>query len=117
MVRNQNPFGIKPIGLGFEDKPKRDKNRSFGRTQRNEIWAQQKGKCAKCHKTLDPRTVEYDHGKAWSAGGRTLVKNGRALCPTCHKLKTHSQRLKKVESKKRTRTNNPFDLGLPKIRI
>lgn len=118
--KKRNPFDVEPLNfksfdLGLDTKLNRDYRRSFTRTQKNEIWAQQKGKCAKCHKPLDPRTVEYDHGRPWSAGGKTTVKNGRALCPGCHKLKTHKERLKKVEKKKKQ--SSPFDLKLPKFRF
>lgn len=121
MARRKNPFEIKPIkiepiDLGFgPKKSKRDSRRAFTRTQKNEILAQQKGKCAICHKPLDQRTVEYDHGRAWSAGGPTKVKNGRALCPNCHKLKTHKERLKKVEKKKKKKEYNPFEKKITKI--
>jgi 5-methylcytosine-specific restriction endonuclease McrA len=115
------------------DKKGRDRRRAFTRTQKNEIWAQQKGKCAICKKPLDPRTVEYDHGKAWANGGKTVIKNGRALCPQCHKLKTHKERLRKVDKKRnspsssdslfgkdllgtkssrRKKSKDPFDLNL-----
>lgn len=89
-------------------KNERDSRRTFTRTQKNEIWAQQDGMCAGsgCHKKLDPRTVEYDHGKEWSAGGRTTIKNGRALCADCHKLKTHKDRLKKVDKKRESKSSN-----------
>lgn len=116
------------IGIGPKSKSSRDKRRTFTRTQKNEIWAQQGGKCAKCHKRLDLRTVEYDHGRAWSSGGATTVKNGRALCSDCHKLKHHEARLKKHDKKrkepkdpfgvnifgappKRRKSKNPFDIG------
>jgi len=114
MVRN--PFGIESIDLGFGTEPKRDSRRTFTRTQKNEIWAQQNGKCARCHKPLDLRTVEYDHGRAWSAGGPTRVKNGRALCPECHKLKTHEETLKKVEKRKRKKKTNLFEIEPIKFR-
>ena len=97
MARN-DPFGFGNVSFGFgSDKPKRDSRRTFNRTQKNEIWAQQDGKCAKCHKKLDPRTVEYDHVKPWAARGKTITANGAALCANCHKLKTHKTRLKKVD--------------------
>jgi hypothetical protein len=93
----------------FETKPKRDKRRAFTQSQKNEIWAQQDGKCAgaSCnHHKLDPRTVEYDHKKPWSSGGRTITLNGRALCANCHKLETHKKRMKKIEKPKKEK--DPF---------
>lgn len=125
MTRNNNTFGIKPIKIepvrlfGEEKKDKRDSRRTFSRTQKAEIWAQQNGKCAgtNCgHRKLDMRTVEYDHVKPWADRGRTIAQNGAALCPECHKLKTHKERLKKVD-KKRKQSNEPFGaFNLPKSR-
>jgi hypothetical protein len=101
------------LDLVFSSKPKkkRDSRRSFTRTQKAEIWDQQNGKCAKCLKILKQRTVEYDHGKAWSDGGRTVVKNGRAMCAECHKLKTHKERLKKVNKKRKESKSSNFITG------
>lgn len=75
----------------------RDKRRAFTQTQKNEILHQQDNKCAKCHKKLDPRAIEFDHVKGWAAQGRTVIQNGAALCPTCHTLKTHNDRLTNIE--------------------
>jgi len=83
----------------------RDKRRAFTITQKNNILYQQDNKCAICHRKLDIRIVEYDHIKAWSAEGKTIVKNGAALCPNCHRKKTFSQRLKAVDKPK---TENPL---------
>ena len=107
----QNNFGFSvDFGSGMK-KLKKDTRRAFTKTQKNEIWAQQDGLCAgsSCgHKRLDPRTVEYHHGRAWSNGGKTMVKNGQALCSECHKLKHHRQRLKKVETRtSQKQTKNP----------
>lgn len=77
----------------------RDSRRTFTRTQKNEIWAQQNGKCAKCKNQLDPRATEYDHKKGWADKGQTVTVNGQALCANCHKKKTHKDRLKKIENK------------------
>jgi predicted HNH restriction endonuclease len=79
---------------------KKDKRRIFTGTQRKEILYQQDNKCARCHKKLDPRTVEFDHKKPWASGGRTIIVNGRALCPNCHRIVTHNTRLKKLEKNK-----------------
>ncbi len=75
----------------------RDKKRAFSTTQKNQILYQQNNKCGKCHKPLDMRAIEYHHIKPWSAGGRTITVNGAALCPTCHKIIGHEERLKEQE--------------------
>ncbi|MCD1293524.1 hypothetical protein CUJ83_00750 [Methanocella sp. CWC-04] len=102
---NFNPFG--------SDDDKRDKRRAFTQSQKKEILHQQNYKCAKCHKQLDLRTVEFDHIKAWSDNGKTTIKNGAALCANCHKLKTHKNTLKKVESKTtKKKESNPLSSAL-----
>jgi 5-methylcytosine-specific restriction endonuclease McrA len=85
----------------ISQKPKRDSRRAFTRTQKNEILYQQDGKCAKCHKKLDPRAIEFDHKKPWASGGRTITQNGRALCPECHKIVTHAKRLRNTNKKRK----------------
>jgi len=81
----------------------RDKRRAFTQTQKNQILYQQDNKCAKCHCKLDPRAIEFDHIKEWSASGKTIIKNGAALCPTCHRIKTHNSRVEKVDKPKKER--------------
>jgi len=81
----------------------RDVRRAFTSTPKNEILEQQDHKCAVCHKRLNLTIVEFHHIRAWSASGKTLVKNGAALCPNCHKLKTHQDRLKKIENKSKNK--------------
>lgn len=96
--KQKNPF----IGLGStrNKDADRDSRRTFNQTQKNEIWAQQNGKCANCHNGLDPRTTEYDHVKPWADKGKTIIVNGAALCANCHKLKSHKDRIKKVDKKR-----------------
>jgi 5-methylcytosine-specific restriction endonuclease McrA len=93
----KNPFEIKPSKNPFEMtvEPKRDSRRAFNATQRKEILFQQEGKCARCHKKLDPRAIQFDHKKPWASGGRTIKANGRALCSECHDIISHEERLKK----------------------
>jgi 5-methylcytosine-specific restriction endonuclease McrA len=95
------------FGFGFADNDRRDKRRGFTQSQKNEIWARQKGKCALCHSSLDPRSTQYDHKKAHSANGKTKTGNGRALCANCHSKVTHDQRLEKIEGKKKPTTRRP----------
>jgi 5-methylcytosine-specific restriction endonuclease McrA len=104
------------ISLGLFN-TERDTKRSLGSTQKKEVQAKQKSKCAKCGKTLDPRAVHYHHKKEWASGGRTNVKNCQALCPNCHEIESHKHRLKKVE-KKKTKSKGPFStsIKMPKMR-
>ncbi len=87
------PFGTNGKNEG------RDKRRGFTQSQKNEILYQQNNKCAICHKPLDPRTTQFDHKKAWADKGHTVTRNGRALHAECHAVKTHKERLKKVDKK------------------
>jgi 5-methylcytosine-specific restriction endonuclease McrA len=100
-----NILGIAPI------KPKKDTRRAFTPTQKKEIQYQQDSKCASSlchHKNLDPRTIEFDHKKPWASGGRTIKENGRALCPECHRIITHNERLRNIDKKRPARDSNPF---------
>ena len=81
----------------------RDKRRAFTITQKTAILYQQDSKCAICHKKLDPRAIDYDHIKEWSASGKTIIKNGAALCPICHRIKTHKSLVKKIDHPKTQR--------------
>jgi 5-methylcytosine-specific restriction endonuclease McrA len=98
---------IPSLSLGTT-KPKRDKRRAFTATQKKEILYQQDGKCAKCHKKLDPRATQFDHKKPWASGGRTKTQNGRALCSDCHSIVTHKERLRKTDRKRKPK--DPFSL-------
>lgn len=117
-----DPFGTKDKNDG------RDKRRAFTKTQQNEILYQQNNKCAICQKPLDPRAIQYDHHKGWADKGRTVTRNGRALHPTCHAIKTHDDRLAKIEGKKKPVAAkkpvakkkapwDPFDLTLPEFNM
>lgn len=83
---------VKPLTI------KRDARRSFTATQKKQILAQQGFKCAKCHKKLGV-AYHFHHAKPWSSGGKTIVKNGRALCGDCHEELSHKERLKNVDKR------------------
>jgi len=114
IVKNmpKDPFGLPSL---YPNQPKRDSRRAFTRTQKNEILYQQDNKCARCHKKLDPRAVQFDHAKPWASGGRTIKRNGRALCGECHDIITHNQRLKKTDKRRKKKRSSVFDL--PKIKL
>ena len=87
----------------------RDTRRAFTSTQKKQILFQQDSKCARCHKKLDPRAIQFDHEKPWASGGRTKTENGRALCSECHDIVSHEHRLKQVDQK-RTTKKEPYSL-------
>lgn len=101
----KDSFNIKPIQNIFQTKPKRDTRKSFTTTQKKQILAQQDFKCAKCHNKLGV-AYHFHHAKSWSSGGKTIVKNGRALCANCHETERHKERLKKVDKKRQAK--DPF---------
>lgn len=90
----------------FFNEYERDTRRAFSLTQRNELWDRQNGKCAKCRKPLLRSAVHFDHKTPWEDGGKTEVKNGQALCPNCHTVKNNKDRLKKIDSIRKPKSDN-----------
>jgi len=117
-----NPFGLPTfktpkLDLGIGNAKKENIRGPVSKSQKNEVLARQKSKCARCHKLLDPRATHFDHIKEVYKGGKSTVDNLQALCANCHNIKTHEDKLKKVESKRKKSSkeeNNPF--GLPKFK-
>ncbi|MBI2664225.1 HNH endonuclease [Candidatus Woesearchaeota archaeon] len=110
--RTKNPldFGV-GLGPSRQKETERDTRRAFSQTQRNEIWDRQKGKCAGSHcghKPLLRSATHYDHIIPWEKGGKTVVSNGQALCPTCHSVKSNKDRLKNVDKKRNNKNNDNF---------
>jgi nitrate/TMAO reductase-like tetraheme cytochrome c subunit len=101
-----------PLNVSFPSlcpsNTRKDSRRSFSPTQKKEILYQQDGKCANCHKKLDPRATHFHHAKPWASGGRTKVINGRALCADCHEIISHRDRLKRVDKKRKPRASRFF---------
>jgi 5-methylcytosine-specific restriction endonuclease McrA len=101
--------------MHLPEESKRDGHSDFTITQKNEIWYQQDGKCAVCHKKLDARSVEYDHKNPWAAKGRTTTVNGRALHTDCHKIETHEKGQQQVDAKtKKDSGGNPHFSKMPR---
>ena len=80
-------------------KPKH-RREPVSKSQKNEVLARQKNKCARCKRHLDMRAVHFDHIKEVYKGGKSRVSNLQALCTNCHSIKTHEGRLKEKEKKK-----------------
>lgn len=96
----KNPLNVDFPSL-YPSQTRKDSRRSFSPTQKKEILYQQDGKCARCHKKLDPRATHFHHEKPWASGGRTKVVNGRALCADCHEIISHKDRLKRIDKKRK----------------
>ena len=102
---------IKPIGIfntNSKHQVSRDERRTFTRAQKEKILSNQKFKCAICKKSFSKEeiaamTIDFDHIKPWSEGGRTVVSNGQAVHKYCHKKKTNDEIVKKIESKDKTK--------------
>jgi hypothetical protein len=104
--KTKNILDVGLPNLYPSSQPRKDSRRSFGSDQKKAILAQQDNKCASAlchHKKLDPREIHFHHAKPWSSGGRTTVKNGRALCASCHEILSHGERLKKTDRKREKR--------------
>jgi len=79
----------------------KNKRQPISISQKNEILARQKNRCAICKKLLDMRIKHFDHIKEVYKGGKSKVNNLQALCLNCHAKKTHKDRLRKVESRRK----------------
>lgn len=62
---------------------RRDPRRRFSKRQRAILFNRVGGRCQDCSDLLRPGW-QADHVIPWAHGGRTEVKNGRALCPYCN---------------------------------
>src|SRR3989338_599854 len=109
--KNSNPFrGGLDFGLDpkYNSKPKRE---SIAKSQKNEVLARQKNKCAMCKKNLHMRATHFDHVKEVYKNGKSTISNLQSLCANCHNIKTHDDKLKKTEKKKaeaRKKEDSPF---------
>lgn len=64
--------------------PKRDPQRSFPEDLRRTIHANQGGACKVCSTEL-PQDFHVHHRIPWALGGPTILSNGVAVCPGCHR--------------------------------
>lgn len=98
----------------YSNDSERDTRRAFIQTQKNEICDTQNNKCAKCKEPLLRSATHYDHKTPWENGGKTEVKNGQALCATCHSIKSNKDRLRKIDSIRKPKSDNG-NASVPKI--
>ena len=89
------------FGINFGVNHKKNKREPIAQSQKNEILAKQKNNCAKCKEPLDMRSKHFDHIKEVYKGGKSRTNNLQALCVTCHAIKTHKEKLQKVEKRRK----------------
>lgn len=111
MVKDIFSSMIAPSVYG-EQLKKNSKREPVSRSQKNEVLALQKNKCAICKKLLDMRATHFDHIKEVYRGGKSRVENLQALCANCHNIKTHKEKLKKVETRRKTGTSSSKGLWI-----
>ena len=64
-----------------------DPRRLFDHFEKAVIFRRDKGVCKSCGKKTKWKEFQADHIKAHSKGGRTTIKNGQLLCPSCNAKK------------------------------
>ncbi|MEK6885615.1 MAG: HNH endonuclease signature motif containing protein [Nanoarchaeota archaeon] len=89
---------------------KKNKRQPVSTSQKNEVLARQNNKCARCHKPLDMRAKHLDHKKEVYKGGKSKISNLQYLCANCHNIKTHEDKLKKVEKRRNSKPKQDFGI-------
>ena len=82
-------------------------NRFFSKTQRKILALIAGGRCENCGKKLD-KAFHADHIIPHSKGGKTIIKNGAALCPQCNQKKGSKTMDSFLTQKKETETVDIF---------
>ena len=75
------------FGFGLKT-TKKDDNRIFNETQKDELSIEQEHTCKKCKKDLSICDYTADHILGHAYGGPTDVKNGQLLCLDCNEMKS-----------------------------
>ena len=98
-IKKNNSLGLNSIWQSPKSN-KKDHKRQISKSEKNEVWERQNGKCARCHKQLIPSATQYDHIKPYAKGGETDTSNIQALCANCHSKKTNKDRVKEIKQKR-----------------
>ncbi|HLD02414.1 MAG TPA: HNH endonuclease [Candidatus Nanoarchaeia archaeon] len=115
-INTKSDFSPLNLGIGQNTK-ERDSRRQFPKSMQKEIWDRQNGRCvgSHCnHSRLRASAVHYDHIKPHKTGGKTILSNGQALCPTCHSFKTNKETIKTLRGKRKNNHNPALGLAMPK---
>ena len=62
--------------------------RYFSASQRLQLFMKAEGKCQACRKTITLDDFHADHITPFSRGGKTILRNGQALCVSCNLTKS-----------------------------
>jgi len=63
--------------------------RRFSENTKREVYERQKGVCIRCLEKFDLPSMEADHIKPWSLGGKTVSENCQLLCKECNRTKSN----------------------------
>jgi len=63
--------------------------RKFTENTKREVFEKQKGVCVRCLEKFDLSSMEADHIKPWSRGGKTISENCQLLCKECNRVKSN----------------------------
>jgi hypothetical protein len=89
ITKNMFMFGLKASV--------KDEIRTFNKTQNEEMWVEQGGKCNKCGVDLNTHEYAADHILGHSYGGPTDTKNGQLLCISCNSMKSNGMDVNDVK--------------------
>jgi hypothetical protein len=91
--RRKDSMGIFDFGTGKKTRV------TVTKSEKNEIWDRQNGRCWKCGTDLTPTITEYHHKDGnpsnWSLSNIALV------CSNCHKRETNKQRITEVHKRRK----------------
>lgn len=63
----------------------KDTRRVFSEEERIVIFLRAKQRCEACGKAMELDEMDADHQERWAVGGKTTLKNARALCTSCNR--------------------------------
>lgn len=95
-IRDRHEILLRNFFMMYPDIELKDRKRDFTHAQKEAIYFLNGRKCNgiigfSCpnkNKDMAFDELQYDHIKEHSQGGKTTVKNGQPLCPSCHAYKT-----------------------------
>lgn len=72
---------------------KKDEKRGFSAEQRRLLWNSTEAKsCISCREKLTWENFTIDHMKAYSLGGKSILRNAALMCQSCNSKKSNKRR-------------------------